>query len=80
VLLVDMDEQAAENAAERLRAAVAEAPIACAGVNVPVRLSAGVASVRGGSQADFDALVASADAALYVAKESGRNRVVVSAA
>jgi diguanylate cyclase (GGDEF)-like protein len=80
VLLVDMDERAAENAAERLRAAVAEAPVPCAGVDVPVQLSAGVASVRGGSQADFDALVASADAALYVAKESGRNRVVVSAA
>ncbi len=77
VLLVDMDKRAAQTAAERLRAAVADSPIACSGVEVPVTLSAGVASADPRLYADFDSLVASADAALYVAKENGRNRVCV---
>jgi diguanylate cyclase (GGDEF)-like protein len=77
VLLVDMDRRAAETAAERLRLAVANSPIACSGVEVPVTLSAGVASADPRLRADFDSLVASADAALYAAKEGGRNRVCV---
>ncbi len=78
VLLVDMDADAAGSAAERLRLAVAESSVLCSGVPVSVTLSAGVASVDADAPADFDALVARADAALYAAKAAGRNRVVVS--
>ena len=77
VLLVDMDADAAGSAAERLRLAVAESSVFCSGTAVSVTLSAGVASVDSQSPADFDSLVAVADAALYAAKAAGRNRVVV---
>ena len=78
VLLVDMDADAAGSAAERLRLAVSESSVLCSGVAVSVTLSAGVASIDAHSPADFDTLVARADAALYAAKAAGRNRVVVS--
>jgi two-component system cell cycle response regulator len=63
--------------AERLRAAVAQDPIAAAGRLLDVTLSIGVAGGPGGTAAD--ALVAAADAALYRAKNAGRNRVEVAA-
>ncbi|HEX3927510.1 MAG TPA: diguanylate cyclase [Gemmatimonadales bacterium] len=66
---------AAELAAERLREAIATHPAAVDGVVLPLTVSIGVAlSSPGGSAA---ALIAAADAALYRAKEGGRNRVVV---
>jgi two-component system cell cycle response regulator len=63
--------------AERLRAAVAQDPIAAAGRLLDVTLSIGVAGGPAGTAAD--ALVAAADAALYRAKNAGRNRVEVAA-
>jgi two-component system cell cycle response regulator len=62
-------------AAERLRAAVAEAPVAqdAAGAPVWTTVSIGVAlAARGGA---VDALMEAADAALYRAKRAGRDRV-----
>ncbi|MEA2323556.1 MAG: two-component system, cell cycle response regulator [Solirubrobacteraceae bacterium] len=58
--------------AERLRGAVAAAPIACAGASVPVTVSAGWAAWEGESP---EALLGRADRALYTAKESGRDAV-----
>ena len=58
---------------ERLRQSVGGAPFSLgAGHLLPVTVSAGCAS---GMLGDFDALVARADAALYEAKDAGRDRV-----
>ena len=67
-LLGDIDEPAARDVAERLRqlaAAREDTP--------PCTVSIGVAGIRAGET--FEALVRRADAALFRAKEAGRNRV-----
>ena len=60
----------AEALAERLREAVEADPVA----GLPVTMSFGVASDSEGF--DFERTFAAADAALYQAKQEGRNRVV----
>ncbi|MCA9669641.1 MAG: diguanylate cyclase [Myxococcales bacterium] len=66
--------------AERLRAAIAAPAINTQAGPVPVTASFGVAAASGADGADrarsAHALIARADAALYVAKEQGRDRVV----
>ena len=45
---------------------------------VPVRVTVSIRlSHLNGSEANFDTLLSEADRAMYVAKESGRNRIVV---
>lgn len=58
--------------AERLRADVAEAPVA--GVPEGVTISLGVAELLSNSQT-LDEVIAGADRRLYRAKEAGRNRI-----
>lgn len=67
-LLPDTDDDAAVRAAERLRAAVQETS-----AGVPVTASVGYAVLSGEEAADD--LVRRADAALYAAKDAGRNCV-----
>lgn len=78
VILPETDPDAAARFAERLRAAVEAHPFDVdvdAGVPLRMTVSIGVASFP--AHADgAEALVAAADAAMYAAKESGRNRVV----
>jgi len=76
VILPETDLDAAANMAERMRAAVeAQSFDVEAGAPVKITVSIGVASWP--AQADnMQTLVAAADAAMYAAKQSGRNRVV----
>ncbi len=62
--------------AERVRHAVASAPLQHDNLTLPCTISAGAALSPPGA-ADFDALYSAADAALYQAKNAGRNRVVM---
>ena len=74
VLLVGADQDSSAEVAERLRAAA----LRCSREGMPVTLSVGVAAVPAlGHEPDHDfaALFEDADAALYVAKERGRNQV-----
>ena len=68
----------AELAAERIRQAVAALPIATGRTTRTITLSAGVAAYDGGEDwPTAEQLVGAADAALYRAKDGGRNRVSV---
>ena len=64
---------------ERIRTLVEKTDFVWESQRIPVTLSIGVA-VATGTERDSQALIQAADAALYEAKESGRNRVVASAA
>lgn len=78
VLMPDTNAAEAERACERLRSAVAARATAMpGGGEARVTLSAGV-SLREAADSR-DALIARADAALYRAKESGRDRVLMAA-
>jgi diguanylate cyclase (GGDEF)-like protein len=72
-VLPGCDQARTRQVAERLRAAVAERPMAAAGSPVGVTMSVGTATAWAG--ADAVALIQAADAALYRAKAHGRDRV-----
>ena len=72
--LIECDEQRARMIAERIRAAVAQAPCESDGQTIAVTISIGI-SLLGPSASDVEALLKQADAALYRAKAGGRNRV-----
>ena len=73
VLLPGTQSAAAMSVAERLRSSVAALSPERMGIGQGVTLSAGVASSRGNDS--FVGLIARADAALYEAKQAGRNSV-----
>ena len=77
VLLPDTDIAAALEIAERVRAAIAE--ITLPGTDVPVTVSVGVAGFPDHAST-LERLERLADAALYVAKRQGRNRVELASA
>ncbi|MHB8302817.1 MAG: GGDEF domain-containing protein [Acidobacteriaceae bacterium] len=66
--------------AERIRFAVAHSPMHLGDQTVKITLSAGVAASAGDMPMSADQLIAKADACLYAAKASGRDRVVGSGA
>lgn len=77
IVLGDEDCAYGHSIAERLRAVVADEPVMHEGHPVPVTISAGVAcSPDVGAVPTGEALIAAADAALYEAKRTGRNRIV----
>jgi diguanylate cyclase (GGDEF)-like protein len=74
-ILPESDEAKAHAVAERIRKAVAENPFLLPGGQaVPVTVSIGVACYPG-CAANMDQIVAHADQAMYLAKQTGRNRV-----
>jgi diguanylate cyclase (GGDEF)-like protein len=73
IVLPAADLPRAAEAAERIRAALAARPIEAAGHAIAVTASFGCAALAPGESAD--ALLARADARLYEAKRTGRNRV-----
>ncbi|AIE86924.1 response regulator receiver modulated diguanylate cyclase [Fimbriimonas ginsengisoli Gsoil 348] len=70
VLIVGADQESAELAGERYRRSVEKEDLAGLGVTTSVGVATAFAS-----ETSIDDLVGRADAALYTAKESGRNRV-----
>lgn len=77
VLLPQADEVTARGVAERLRSALQRSMQATAGVRVDYTVSIGVATLAQGET--VEALLSRADAALYAAKEAGRNAAVCAA-
>jgi len=75
VALPGCDEINAVQSAERLRVAIAAQPIQVEGASISCTMSFGVTCVPGPSDADLDTAIRSADEALYLAKDRGRNRV-----
>lgn len=75
VLVIGTDVPGAQVVAERLRAAIAARPVATERAAVPVTTSIGIALADSTMQPAQ--LLEAADAALYAAKSTGRNRVVV---
>ena len=79
VLIHNATTAGAREAAERIRAVVANTVIDCNGNPRAVTISIGVA-LSDPSDADVQALIERADVALYSAKDTGRDRVVVAPA
>jgi len=77
VLLVGMETGPARKAAERLRKRIAATEVPYGDTSIGVTISAGVSSARAGEHVTLDALIERADRALYSAKQTGRDRVVV---
>lgn len=61
--------------AERVQRHVSELPISTSAGELPLSFSAGVACCEPGAHISIDALLSSADAALYRAKDAGRARI-----
>lgn len=75
VLLPHTSSAEARALAERLRRSIRR--VAVEDTRMPLRASLGVAALAAGTEASADALIRAADAALYRAKRTGRDRVCV---
>lgn len=77
IILPEQDLDGARSVAERVREGIAELELAHNGERAPVTASFGVSSTVEIGYDSVQALVNSADKALYAAKEGGRNRVCI---
>ncbi len=76
ILLPGCDLESAQRQADRLRQELAAEPIELEAQQVTITCSFGTTSVPSGTRAPIEDVLRVADAALYAAKEEGRNRVV----
>ena len=79
ILLPESDAETPAAVADRLRQAAEAAPFEAGEQSIEVTVSIGHAQLRGAAET-LDELLARADAALYQAKRTGRNRCVAAAA
>lgn len=79
ILLPNTNSDGAITAAEKLRTTVQNKVFVCkdSDIQLSVTISIGVTIYSGDAELSPDRLIGQADGALYTAKESGRNRVVV---
>ncbi len=78
ILLLHADENRAAEIAEKLRASVETQPVKInENTEIPFTISLGVASVDVENDLNIDACLNKSDAALYDAKNSGRNKMIV---
>ncbi|MDD1620024.1 MAG: CHASE domain-containing protein [Methylococcaceae bacterium] len=77
IILPDTGLSEARVFAERLRKAVADKPLQQQDTNIEITVSIGIALLSAATE-NPDSVLRDADRALYVAKESGRNQVVLS--
>ncbi|MFZ5828007.1 MAG: sensor domain-containing diguanylate cyclase [Bacillota bacterium] len=75
IMLPDTPLREAEPVAERLRQAVETIVVQAGGERLRVTVSLGAAACEGGARGEYHDLINRADAALYRAKEAGRNQV-----
>lgn len=81
VILPDTDSSGASDKARQIRALLAAARIPHPhGIHAAVTASIGIATLRPGSAATVEMFIAQADAALYRAKQLGRDRAIAYAA
>jgi diguanylate cyclase (GGDEF)-like protein len=71
----ETDAETARGVCERIRQSVSATPVPWEALEIPITVSAGIAAWEPGDTAET--LIARADAALYRAKEAGRNRAIV---
>ena len=77
VVLPASNQEAATALAERMRSIISETPVDTSEGLLPITMSLGVATSCRDHLLEAAALVRAADAALYQAKQAGRNRVAV---
>ena len=76
IILPDTETAEAQIFAERLRKSIEMNPLQQQGQSIKITVSIGIASLNANSN-NPDAVLREADRALYFAKESGRNRVIL---
>ena len=78
IILPEIDPESSRHVAEKLRRSVADHCFAFAGETIPVAISLGIRNTAGAEDGlTVPAFIAAADAKLYEAKQTGRNRVCV---
>ncbi len=80
IVLPGCDESDTLQICERLRGAIADAPLRHNGAEISITISAGAVIHDHAAPADSQALLQAADQALYRAKHAGRNRIVLAPA
>ncbi|WP_415679496.1 diguanylate cyclase [Vibrio mytili] len=75
IILPNTDEQKAQDIANRIRILVSETPFYSDGIIINLTISVGVSVLH--TQESFETLLEEADKALYEAKRSGRNKVML---